>query len=302
MTSVQASPRPISPDMTQTVFDADFWREFAPNFSIGSKIGNYAFDVSEKDKQDHNKKLVREGYVHVRAPGLDAPFPEMAKIFTAIVDKGLPPVFAFVYDELWMLNTQIRNLIKSLLHDEYMQLPDFWAWRVAPGQAGWRPHRDKGAYSLFPDKTPKSLTVWMPVTQAHPLNGCMYVLPADRDTLYGVDGANGFGGQLQDFRALPADPGDVLAWTQHVWHWGGHSADEHHLPPRMSVAFEYQRSDIEAYNKPLLDPGAMPDFDRRLALIAQQVMQYRHMYGFTPELVAIAESIIARFGLPRQTG
>jgi ectoine hydroxylase-related dioxygenase (phytanoyl-CoA dioxygenase family) len=284
---------------SEEIFDIDFWKSFCPDLTIGGALDPYAFPMSDEDKKKNNAKLIKEGYVQLFQPGLKAPIDTMTKLFDKIVvEKGLPPVFAFVYDEMWMLNTQLNNFLSHVLHDKYLMLPDFWAWRVSPGQAGWTPHRDKNAGALFVDKSPKSVTVWIPLTQAHPLNGCMYILPADRDPIYGIDNAQGFQGRLPDIRALPADPADVLIWTQQVMHWGARSADEHHLTPRMSVAFEYQRSDVQVFNKPLLKKQWLPTFEQRLALIAKQVMQYHHMYGFKPDLIAIAQQIIAKHPLP----
>ena len=50
--------------------------------------------------------------------------------------------------------------------------------------AGWGVHRDKGPRSLFKNGKPKSLTIWIPLTDANTENSCMYVLPANRDTGY----------------------------------------------------------------------------------------------------------------------
>lgn len=47
--------------------------------------------------------------------------------------------------------------------------------------AGWGPHRDRVQPTLDEDNSPHSLTVWLPFTDATPLNGCMYVLPAHHD-------------------------------------------------------------------------------------------------------------------------
>lgn len=304
MTAVkEKSPKTESEDLLakfgDKVFDADFWRQYAPAFTIEGKADDSAFTLIKDEKDKYKSKLVREGYIHVYQPGMKAPYEDMTALFDKlVVESGLPPVFAFVYDEYWRLGTQLYNLISSVMDANYAFLPDFWGWRVAPGQAGWTPHRDKGADSLFPNKSPKSLTVWMPLNEAHPLNGCMYVLPADRDKFYGVENPRAFGGTLPDLRALPGKAGDVFAWTQHVFHWGSHSADDHHLPPRMSVAFEFQRLDVPPWNRPLMNPRALPSFEDRLALIAKQVMQYRHMYSFTPDLVALAQKMSDRHKLP----
>ncbi len=285
-------------DIMQDMFDPDFWRKKAPNFNIEGEIEDYAFPLSNEEKAEHQERVLIEGYTHLHEPGFKVPLPEMAALFTQMVEQGLPPVFSFVYDEFWLLSKQLHNLIDGVLDTEYAMLPDFWAWHIEPGKAGFTPHRDKGPDSLFPDRTPKSVTVWLPLTETHPLNGCMYILPADRDPSYGLD--SGFNGKLVDIRALPGNPGDAFMWTQHAMHWGCHAADKHKLPPRMSVAFEYQRTDVPAFNNPLLEPGIVPPFEIRLALIAKQIMQYKHLYNAPPELINAAQTILSKLVPPHE--
>lgn len=279
-------------DAPDPVYDADFWRAFAPDFTISDAIDPYAFPLSDEAKA-HNKKRVHvEGYTHLKNPGFKLPIDKMPDLFLKIREEGLPPAFAFVFDEMWALASQMRNLVDGVLGENYAILPDFWVWIIDAGAAGFVPHRDKGPNSLFPDKTPKSITTWLPITEAHPLNGCMYIVPANRDACYGVSQA--FNGQLADVRALPGQPGDVFTWTQHAYHWGAHAADEHDLPPRMSVAFEFQRLDVPAFNTPLLPKDFVPPFETRLALIAKQVLQYTHLWDASPEIIEFAQDVLIK--------
>lgn len=92
---------------------------------------------------------------------------------------------------------------------------------------------------------------------------------------------------LQDVRALPAKPGDVLGWNQAILHWGARSS-RRATEPRISFACEFQRGDVEPYNRPLLDPQQLPPIEMRLALIGKQILQYRHMYGLSDAMTEIA--------------
>ena len=301
--ATQENQQVLTPeDMAAQAMDPDFWREVAPNFTVEGDMDPYVLEFTAEEQEKLVAKMDKEAYVHLSQPGLKSSLEDMCDLLAVMISKNLPPVFAFAYDEFWHIHLQVRGLVKTVLGDDFAMLPDFWAWRVEPGESGWKPHRDKVHGSLFPNGKPKSITLWVPLSVSYPLNGCMYILPADRDSLYYKDGVNGFGGNLPDLRALPAQAGDVLAWTQRVFHWGSHSADDHDLPPRQSVAFEYQRSDVQAFNSPLLDPDTMPDFKSRMALIAKQVLQYTHMYDFTPELVKMAQTILDSLGLPEETG
>jgi hypothetical protein len=258
--------------------------------------------LTEAQKNKFSEEIIRKGYIHLVQPGLQIQFKEIVKLFNDIIAIGLPPVFSFIYDDLWVLRSQLfgRGVIGVLLqNEEYALLPDFWAWRIMPGEAGWKPHRDKISGSLFSDKRPKSLTVWVPITKAHPLNGCMYVLPAGWDEEYALENSVKGVGALSDMRALPAEAGDVLIWTQHLYHWSARAADVHDLPPRMSVAFECQRLDVRPFRCPLLAPDMILTFEERLALIAKQVVQYRHMYESNPFLNDLADEIAKTHPLPK---
>ena len=131
--------------------------------------------------------------------------------------RGIPLAFAFVYDEFWQAFQGISPLIEAALGTNYKALPDFWVWCVMPseGSAGWGPHRDKVAPTLDRDNSPHTLTVWLPLSDATPLNGCIYMLPAHLDERFKRRIWSGEGNnvvtQPQDVRALPATAGSVLA-------------------------------------------------------------------------------------------
>src|SRR5581483_4001555 len=146
-------------------------------------------------------------------------------------------------------------LYRELLGGKYCFLPDFWVWNVDPakGDAGWQPHRDKGRVALFDDGSPKSLTTWIPLSSSTPLNGCMYIVPAMHDMTYGTAEEANWKFDYSSIRALPGEPGDFFIWNQAVLHWGSKTSPRA-KESRISIAFEFQRADIPAFNNPLIDP------------------------------------------------
>ena len=97
---------------------------------------------------------------------------------------------------------------------------------------------------------------------------------------------------MTSVRALPAKPGDVLCWNQAVLHWG--SRTSRFAPaPRLSMALEFQRRDIPAWNTPLLDRFANHDFETRLKLVGKQILQYKHMYPLAERFQQLAEKLVA---------
>jgi hypothetical protein len=276
-----------------------FWAALNPGLKIEEPQVGPLFTIDDAERQELWNELLTEGWFHL---GPRLPPEQTARMAAAVVTLKrafIPPVFAYVYDDFWNLGGYLAAFLGALLDPGFRMLPDFWAWCVDPGGAekGWRPHRDRGFESLLPNGLPRSLSIWVPLTEATPWNGCMYVLPACRDTHYrartrGTDVAN-----VQDVRALPAEPGSVLGWNQALLHWGGRSSARA-AEPRVSFSIEYQRSDSPAFNAPLLDPLAPPAFEQRLALIGKQILQYRHMYDVGTGFEQAALALRARYPLP----
>jgi len=216
----------------------------------------------------------------------------MAVGIDELVQQNLPPVFAFVYDEFWRLRQRLTSLLTAILGEGYLQLPDLWAWYLPPvdGYAGWGQHRDRLAKMLCPNGMPTALTLWLPLTDATPANGCMYMIPASQDPNYPEQLQSNEITNLQSVRALPAPAGSVLGWNQNVLHWGGRSSSKAILP-RISIAWEFQRDDIPAQRSPILSPISLLTFPQRLTLIGQQIVQYQHMYPLSEALAEVAQAL-----------
>ena len=205
-----------------------------------------------------------DGYLQGSADwGLDVKL--MADTVRALSAANLSPLFAYVYDEFWYPFFKLHLLHAELLGGGYCLLPDFWILDVDPkkGGAGWRPHRDKGRRSLFDDGSPKSLTTWIPLSTATPLNGCLYVVPAQHDPTYATAEETEMKFEYQSIRALPANPGDFVIWNQAIFHWGGKTSPQA-AESRVSMAFQFQRADVPPFNAPLIEPLAVLPFAARL--------------------------------------
>ena len=136
---------------------------------------------------------------------------------------------------------------------------------------------------MFDDGSPKSLTTWISLSDATPLNGCLYVVPAQHDPTYATADETEMKFDYQSIRALPATPGDFVIWNQALFHWGSRSSPQA-TESRVSMAFQLQRADVPPFDNPLMEPLAVPPFEARIKLIARQLYRYRHMYELDPEL------------------
>jgi hypothetical protein len=272
-----------------------FWLARAPGFHIGDEAAfraGRAIHPNNEEAADYNGRLCQEGYFRLRHDfGLD--LAGLAQTVSALVADGIPPVFAFVYDEFWAPFHALDALYGGIL-GRYGMLPDFWVWHVDPrqGDSGWKPHRDKGRGALRPDGSPLSLSTWIPLSDATPLNSCMYVVPADCDTTYGTEREAEWTFELGAIRALPATPGDVLVWNQALLHWGSRGSWREDKP-RISISLEMQTAEVPPFNRPFTPSGKLLPFELRLSLIGKQILQYRHMYRFDPAIEAVAAKLAA---------
>ena len=296
-----SSPKAIT-DLSRLGFlEKDAWSNLSPNLHVDDNSALEGFEtflVDEATLEALQQKILTEGYIHIQSPEWNLPLEGMSQVITRIVEIGLAPVFAFVYDEFWLAFCKLHHILAGLLGDAYKRLPDFWIWRVDPvsGGSGWAPHRDKGRRSLQENGSPKSISVWLPLTSATPLNGCMYIVPADRDPTYNTEDEKRHVPALQDIRALPCSPGEIFMWNQAILHWGGRSSPEANSP-RISVSIEFQRGEIEPFNTPLMEPLTLANFDFRMQLICKQVMQYGHMNEVSSVTSLFVESLCAKYNL-----
>ncbi|OBF98130.1 phytanoyl-CoA dioxygenase family protein [Mycolicibacter sinensis] len=286
-----------------TAYDAqrrDFWTALCPQLSIDGDAAAAAADIGETDPM--LATLKREGYIRVPDALGESVVAPIRDAVSTLSRLGIPLPFAFVYDQLWLAFQGLSGFLTAVLGEGYRALPDFWVWHVNPDDdaTGWGPHRDRVMSTLDADNSPHTLTVWLPFSDATPLNGCMYFLPAHLDDRFRQRRWDGTDNNVvynpQDIRAVPATAGSLMAWNQAILHWGGRGSRLGEAP-RISAAFEFQRADRPAFNAPLLDPGRLPAFGERLGLIGKQVLQYRHMYPLGDDVAAMATSLVERFYL-----
>jgi len=275
--------------------DPALWRGLAPTLHVGepglAAAAATPMDFDASVLAGLTSDLAREGYFQLPPLDWGVDVARVAAGVSAVVAAGYLPVFAFMYDEPWYMYARLRAVLSRVLDERYKMIPAFWAWHVDGERepAGWGPHRDLGFRTLLPDRRPKAMTFWLPLSDATPQNGCMYILPADRDPFYGTPRDHETNLDLQNVRALPSAAGGLLAWTQAVFHWGGR-ARKPLTTPRISISVEFQRGDEAPLYEPLLDPRESLDMTTRLRLILRQVLQYKHMYPLHPDLQAMAEA------------
>lgn len=272
------------------------WQALVPGLTVcddGARARYAPIDFAPEVLAGTAAALVEEGYFQLDPPEWELPWQDMAAAVTSLRGQGLSTCFAFMYDQFWLAFARLHRLLGHNLGPDYSLLPAFWAWHIDPksDESGWTPHRDRGRMALNPDGTPKALTIWLPLTDATPLNGCMYLVPADRDLTYNTPDEDRPRFAHADIRALPARAGSILCWNQAVLHWGSHS-NRRAPHARISMAFEFQRGDIEPLQSVLIPPLLLPPFRDRLIFTCLQILQYKHMYPLSAEMEATVQGIL----------
>ena len=284
-------PEAEAQERTSRALDREHWLRLAPGLTIGAAPRPSGSTLAPAVADATERHFRSEGYCQM-PPILEAP--QLARLNGAIdsvVADGWPPVFAWVYDELWALahHGDVRRLVMSQLGDSYSQIPHIWT-HVVPavaGSAGWTPH--------FDGPTGGRLSVWIALTDATLTNGCMHVVPRrllptalsteplDTGRVAMVDAYRA----LQGVRALPVTQGSLLAWSFDVLHWGGRA--RRGGAARRSLSFEYIAASETPrdHERPVLplasDPPSPAD---RLRAIAAGVLEYRR---FEPLLMRFEE-------------
>ena len=273
-----------------------YWRDLVPSLRISEEIdplGHSQLVLGEAGLS--RERLTHDGYQDF--DGI-VPLSVINNLQSGVNQLHLQnwlPVFCFLFDEYWLLLASLRDLIVQALGYDAKMMPDFWAWYVDPRKedAGWRPHREKMYNTLLPDGMPMCMTAWIALTDADPLSGCLYFIPAHKDDNYGDSDGRPPSLNLQNVRAAPVKAGSVLVFNERVYHWGG-SSSKYAKGPRLSLACEFQRGDITPYNKPLLELASLPSFDVRWQLVGKQVLQYKHMYTYPSGMLDLAERMVGR--------
>lgn len=262
--------------------DRHFWKRTAPFLTIeGHEQAAKPIPFDSVSLERISDIFWREGYFHLPPMFTDDGLAPIRRGIESLVVDGIHPAFIYIYDEPWRLFQRLSSLISHFLGENFGLLPHLWAWYVAerPDRAGWPPHTDCEGQTRFAEggmEMLMSLSLWVPLTDATPENGCMYVLPRPFEMEYIPPILDPNQIRLQDIRALPAPRGSVLGWPQDLFHWSGRSS---HLAtePRISLSFEFQNRAFDPMTEGLLDLNQVPSFEERLDLIIRQFDKYTHM-------------------------
>ncbi len=277
--------------------DPEFWLYLNPHLTIsrGGKPTDRSFALDQQEAQRTLENLKEEGFFKIENVMEAKTLPPLVTAVKKIRDEHWPTPFLFVYDQCWQQFQHLNGLLAQILGNDYKMMPALWTFCIEPGgqSAGFMPHRDRSRRkTVAADGRTTALNIWISLTDASPDTGCIYILPLQYDAnfpdnLLKVGVAN-----YQDIRAVPTKAGDILAWNEAVYHWGGRSS-KHGDYSRISIAASFQRADCKAFETPLMKPLELPSFKQRLSLIASQLLRYQAQAGLSPVLKELAVQLAA---------
>ena len=282
--------------------DIDYWRELCPNATISTlSIGKAkSLSTTETSALEEYQSLLREE-AYFQTPQL-LPKEMQAQMLECIENvkaAGYPPMFALVYDVFYEAFQYFDPILRHLLGEDYVLVPNFWVYYIdtTDESKGFEPHRDlEYLDTIDADGNPQVLTLWITVTDANPVNSCMYVVPANRDPEYkeAIHKLN-VGGtkfKLEDIRAIPTEGGTLSAWNQYLFHWGSRGSRRAEAP-RVSYALYCQRGDMPPVDDVTVDLSKGVDFKNRLAYVCRGMYRYSYVTSDpsqqTPELLAFLQ-------------
>jgi hypothetical protein len=283
--------------------DRAYWKALYPRFSVcddalaAPKVP--PFDAPTLDKV--RKDLASRGYFLVEGAIEGSIIGPMLECIEAVRKAGWPPVFAYIYDQLWLVwrLAPIAQLLIAGLGPDYRCIPHGWCHYVQPvtGASGWPPHVDGNLSNR--------MSIWIPLTDATLDNGCIYVIPGNLNTS-GIGERRALSAAsnlqmrelLQRGRALPARGGSLLGWYFRILHWGSvcHVADG----PRVSLVMEFICARERAFDSelPLYDAqDGLPSLPQRLHAIGRAILQYKRFELRMRRYVELGRGLMREHGI-----
>jgi hypothetical protein len=269
-----------------------FWLSLVPGLSITddpfAATRNKQFPLEESHSARNVQQVKEEGYFQAPPVVPSELCKKLELALYVILEAGHHPLFLSVFDEYWQVLGSLSNVLSPILGKNYQLVGDYWIWCISPQTAvhGWGPHRDnqfRNRAVIRQDWLPTIATIWIPFTDAEPLNGCMYLLPTHLDPNFPNNLDYLHADRPQDIRALPAKAGSVLGWNQYILHWGG-KASKWAKHPRISTGVYFQSSDVEPYVNKIIPFDKPLPLENRLAYIGANLELYAPKFLFPPEV------------------
>jgi hypothetical protein len=253
----------------------EFWKEFLPYFHICDTDYLHCDPLyfSNATLDEVKERMKHEGYLSIDPVNWGMDIEQLASGVKKLYNNNINPIYVTIYDEYWLLFQKLHSLISSIIGN-YKHRLRIWVWYIDPTkeQHGFSIHRE---YQLVDTigELPKSISLWIPLTDATTLNSCMFVVPANRDPKYLKQTAKEYTFKYEDIRALPIKAGGILGWNHSILHWGSRSSNRSNQP-RISISAEFQSLDSDFVDRFHSSYDANLTFNQRLNIIELNKIEF----------------------------
>lgn len=293
-----------SPELSEIVVAAqeiEFWRKACPSLRLSDLYQAPAppADLSESELEGLARDLGQEGYFITRELIQASARAELLGLVDQVVARGLNPTWAMIFDPFWDTFARLGGLLEHLLGEDYRYVTGDYVFIVenTDQAAGWGKHRDlQFRRSMSRNGHPLIMSFWVALTDATPLNSCLYALPFSRDPNYPDNIKDLTIPHVEDVQCMAVQAGQVIGLSHALLHWGSRSSARGKTR-RVSFVFDAQRGDLGCFHEVLLDPKEPLSFEQRAAYVAHVVLWLRrNNVRFNAFDQALAESLVARYG------
>lgn len=295
-----AVPRAAAPDL-DALLSRDGWAAIAGGDEIAPEVpattARHAFTSDEL--AGFRRSMREQAYFitgEVVTPAMRA---RLLGLIDAVRAHGLSETWATVFDAFWQTYRHIGLAMEACLGPDYRYVTGSYVFIVEnkDGEAGWGKHRDlRFRRSLGADGLPEIMSSWVALTDATPLNSCLYCLPASRDPNYPANLAELAVPRVEDIECMAVRAGQVIGLNHALLHWGSR-ASARGAGRRVSFVIDTQRADVACFHHALIDPRQPLSFAQRAAYVAHVVLWLcGNNVAFSRTDIALARRLVDAYG------
>lgn len=291
----------MPPVEIEAALGAAYWREVGGGHRLSNRLApvtaRYAFTRRELDSL--GTSISQQGYFITRQVVGAAARARLLGLIDRVAAHGLNPTWAMLFDEFWKTFARLGCLLESILGRDYRYVTGDYVFIVdnTDTAAGWGKHRDlQYTQSIDVDGRPKIMSCWVALTDATPLNSCLYCLPYSRDPNFPNNIAELAVPRVEDIECMQVGAGQVIGLSHALLHWGSR-ASTRGASRRVSFVFDSQRGDTACFHHALLDPRAPLTFEQRAGYVGHVILWLRrNNVRFGARDVELARRMVETYG------
>jgi hypothetical protein len=288
-------------DPDAAAIELAYWRAIGGDLALSSRLPvpprRYAFTRDELTGL--STSIGQQGYFITRPVLARATRARLLQLIDRVTATGLSAIWSMMYDEFWHTFWRLGSVLEAILGPGYRYVTGDYVFIVenTDRAAGWGKHRDlQFTRSIDADGRPRIMSCWVALTDATPLNSCLYCLPFSRDPSFPDNLAELAVPRVEDIECMQVAAGQVIGLSHALLHWGSRSSTRG-AGRRVSFVFDAQRGDIANYHHALLDPRERLTFAQRAAYVGHVVFWLkRNNVAFGTRDLAIARQLVERHG------